>query len=220
MMTDSTDNTEQKLELPNEDILFKIWLSPRKIFRYLHENKHDNLVIGLIVLFGIFSALDRAAGRSLGDTWSLSAILAFAIVFGGLGALIWYYIYSALMSWTGKWLKGMADTWSIMRVIAHSVVPSLVGSIILILLVIVYGHEFFRSDWMEDNGSIATVITLASIGVQVLLSIWTIVLFVIGVSEIQEFSIGKAILNILLPLILIVVVFGLFFIMLDLFLFG
>jgi len=41
---------------------------------------------------------------------------------------------------------------------------------------------------------------------EVVLGVWTIVLFVVGVSEVQKFSIWKAILNILLPVLLLLAV--------------
>ena len=49
---------------------------------------------------------------------------------------------------------------------------------------------------------------------ELLLGIWTIVLCVIGVSEVQKLSIGKSILNLLLPVLVfavpIVIIFLIF----------
>ena len=41
--------------------------------------------------------------------------------------------------------------------------------------------------------------------VESILGIWTFLLYVIGISEVQQFSVGKALLNLLLPFIVIVI---------------
>jgi len=54
----------------------------------------------------------------------------------------------------------------------------------------------------------------SSMILELLLGIWTIVLCVIGVSEVQKLSIGKSILNLLLPVLVfavpIVIIFLIF----------
>ncbi len=215
MMTESEGSIEQAEPLSREDIFLKIWVSPRKIFRKLHDSEYDGLVIALIAIYGAFTGLDGAADMNLGGTLSLGAAVVLSILFGAVIALLFNFIYAALVSVTGKWFKGKSDTWSILRVLAHAMVPALVGSLYQIVLIFYFGSDFFRSDWLLHAGDFAAVAVLVGMGIQFFLLIWSLVLFVTGVSEIQNFSIGEAILNILLPLVILVVVSFLLFIIVD-----
>ena len=62
----------------------------------------------------------------------------------------------------------------------------------------------FQSEMdLEDFSLIAQGIYYVSPFVEITLGIWTVCLAVVGISEIQKFSIGKSILNLMLPGLLI-----------------
>ena len=105
------------LKLTDREIFTKIWISPRLVFKFLNDNRYDKYVHILLILAGITRTLDRASTNNMGDDMSLFGVLAISIILGGLLGWISYYIYAALMSWTGKWLKGQGDTNSLLRMI-------------------------------------------------------------------------------------------------------
>ena len=114
------NDVEQQENLSDKDIFAKIWTSPRRVFKYLHERNYDKYVTILLVLSGISRAFDQAATKNFGDKMSIWAILGICIIVGGLFGWLTYYIYAALLSWTGKWLKGEGNTNSILRMISHA----------------------------------------------------------------------------------------------------
>lgn len=93
---------------------------------------------------------------------------------------------------------------SILRMLAYAMLPSIVTLIFLIAEIGIYGIEMFKSDTqITSTDWISTIFLFGAIFLQVILGIWTIVFFVVGLSEVQKFSIGKSILNLLLALALV-----------------
>jgi len=122
-MENILDEINQPKTYSDRDLFIKIWTEPREVFRFIHENKYEKYVGVLLILAGISRAFDRAVMRDMGDNYPLIAIIGLCIFMGGLLGRITYYIYSALISWTGKWLNGKGDTTSILRVISYAMTP-------------------------------------------------------------------------------------------------
>lgn len=200
------DDVRKPLFFSDKEIFTKIWLNPREVFSYIHQNSYDKYVIILLILAGISGSFDRAVMRDMGDDMSLFAIVGLCIIIGGLLGWISYYIYAALTSWTGKWLDGQGDTSSILMILAYATIPSVLALLLLIPQIGIYGNELFKSEGdIMSGGIVANAIFYGTAILEVILGIYSIVLSVIGVSEVQQFGIGKAILNLLLPILVIVV---------------
>ncbi|HMR82813.1 MAG TPA: Yip1 family protein [Niabella sp.] len=198
------DNPEEYEYRTGKDIFLKIWSSPRAVFKYIIAQNYDRYVTALLMLSGISRAFDRAAVRNLGDKMSLWGIVAICIILGGLFGWVYYYIYAAMINWTGKWLKGLGDTKSILRVMAYAMIPSIVALLFFIPQVAIYGIEMFKNKGdITGAGLISNILVYGSVFIELVLGVWTIVLFITGISEVQKFSIGKAILNVLLPIFII-----------------
>ena len=192
--------TKSELKYSDKEIFTKIWTSPRLVFKYLNDNNYDKFVTILLILAGITRTFDRASTKNLGDDMSLIAILALCIILGGLLGWITYYIYAAMLSWTGKWLNGQGNTNSLLRMTAHAMIPSIVALVLLIPQIAFFGNGIFQSDIdIYDNGLVSIIIFYVTLLLEITLGIWTLVIFVIGISEVQKISIGKSILNMILP---------------------
>lgn len=204
-----TEPIEQKQKTDQE--LFKLlWSKPREAFHYINEQKYEKYMKVLLVLAGISRALDRASLKNMGDDTSLMAILGMSIILGGILGWISYYIYAALISWTGSWLNGKGDTESIFRVMAYALVPMVISLALIAIQIMIYGNEVFKSNGDHTSaGLIPNVFFYAALISEFLLGLWSMILFVIAVAEAQKFSIGKAILNIVLPIFIILVPIGL-----------
>jgi hypothetical protein len=142
----------------------------------------------------------------MGDDLSLWGIIGICVVFGGLLGWLSYYFYAALVSWTGKWLNGQGNTTSILRILSYAMLPSIIALIFLVPQIGVYGVEIFKEEGdITSAGLLSNIFVYGSIFLEFVLGVWTIVFSVIGVSEVQKLPIGKSILNILLPVIVIAV---------------
>lgn len=190
----------------DKEIFTKIWSKPKKILNYIHKFKYEKYFYVLLFLAGISSAFDRASSRNLGDNSSIVFVILSCIIGGGLFGWLGYYIYAALLSWTGRWIDGKGNTESIYRILTYSMIPSVLSLLLLIPQIVIYGNQIFQTEgYLMDAGILANIIFYFSIILEVILGIFTIVFAVIGISVVQNFSIGKAILNLLMPLLMILI---------------
>ena len=190
----------------DKEIFTKIWTEPRRVFTYINKTKYEKYFYLLLFLAGISGSLDRAIDKGLGENNSLIFVIVAAIIFGGLLGWIGFYIFAALISWTGKWLDGKGNTESIFRVMAYALIPSALSIAVLILQIFIFGKKIFLSDYNFFDSGIAEIgifslLTILNLG----LAVYNIIFYVIAISVVQKLSIGKAILNLLLPILLLAV---------------
>lgn len=205
-MEDILDEIEKPISLSDQDIFTKIWLEPREVFQYIHQNKYDKFVAALLVLAGISRAFGRAISRSMGDDFSLLAVLLISLLAGGLLGWISYYLYAGLLSWTGGWMDGKGDVNAILRVVAYGMIPSILGLFLLVPQIAIYGNEIFKSSGnIYSGGFVGNLLFYGSLILELVLSIWTIALLAVGVSVVQGFGIAKSVFNLILPIIVIFV---------------
>ena len=215
-MNDTHNSEEQELVGP-DNIFSKIWTSPKEVFGFIDKHRYDKHVTILLVLSGMARAFDRASTKNLGDNWTILGVISFCIIIGGLFGWITYYIYAALVSWTGNWIGGKADTQAILRILSYSMLPVILALVLLIPQIAIYGNGIFQSS-LDDykTGIIGNIIFYFSIVIEFVLSIWTIILCVIGLSVTQKFSIGKSIINLLLPAVFFVALALILFLVINL----
>ena len=207
----NADNIESKFQefetydtLSDKEIFTKIWTEPRRVLKYIHETKYEKYFYILLFLAGVSGAFDRAANRNLGENASLLGLIVGCIILGGLLGWLSYYIYAALLNWTGKWLDGKGDTDSIYRVLAYAMIPSAISLVFLVPQIAVYGIDLFVKDGdLVNAGIVGNIVFWGSILLEIILGIFTIIFSVIGLSEVQKISVWKAILNLVLPLLII-----------------
>ncbi len=197
---------DRALEMNDREIFTRIWTEPGRVFAFINANHYDKYLYVLLFFAGIARGFSRASMNNMGDEWSIGIILAIVILTGGLFGWISFYIYAALLSWTGKWLKGEGDTNSILRMLAYAMIPSIVAMLFLIPQIGYYGNEIFKSDPdLTGAGLLPNILVYTAFFLELVLGIWTILLGVIGISVVQNLSIAKSVLNLLLPVLLFAV---------------
>lgn len=194
-----TDN-----DINENNLLFKIWVKPKATLSYILENCPNKFIIPLMILGGITRSIDRASSQNMGDKQSTFFILMVAIIAGGMFGWLSYYFYAWLLQVTGKWLKGNANFEEFKTVIAWSMIPSICSLGLLIPELIVFGDDVFKSE-LSDPTMFSTLLLILFGLMELTLGIWTIIIFVKGVSLVQNFKTGKAILNMILPVFVILI---------------
>ncbi|RZJ81704.1 MAG: YIP1 family protein [Flavobacterium sp.] len=183
--------------LSDQQVLNKIWLEPKRVFRFLNDYRQDKYLVLLLVLFGIQQALSRAES-SFEDTRNPLPNILINVFLGALFGWLGQYIYALFIRLTGNMLGGKSDTRSILRVLAYSSIPVICSLVFFIARYMMLGNDIFSTD-VSHLGLTAVTLNYLFIALQTILAIWTIVLCVVGISEIQKFSILKAIANLLMP---------------------
>ena len=202
----TSETVQETIQLTDLEVFMKLWISPRKVFRFILEARYDKYKYIILFLAGVASALNRASSRNMGDHTHLIFILIGSVTVGGVFGWLTFYLYSALLSLTGKWLKGTANTSTLFRIFTYSVIPSVFSMVFLFIEIILFGNGVFQSDFDYLALGIPSAIFFLIIStVQITLSIWSVVLLIIGISEVQHFKIGKSIISLLIPAFLIVI---------------
>ncbi len=198
------EDIEQHPYLTDKEIFSKIWFSPREVFKYILYRNYDKYVTALLILAGVSRAFDKAADKGMGDTMSLWGIIGLCVFVGGVVGWFISGIYAGLINWTGKWLKGQGTAKSILSVMAYAYLPSILSLILLVPELSIYGVEMYKTDGdIISAGTSSNILFYGALIIEAILGIWTIVLLIIGVAEAQKFSIGKSIVNLLLPILII-----------------
>jgi hypothetical protein len=188
----------ENLPLTDEAIFATIWTSPRRVFRFINDNEYDKHVKVLLVLAGITNALEGFKDLAL----PLILFIGLSILVGAIFGWLSCYISAVLVIWTGRWIKGKGEVSDLVRVFAYGGLPSAIGLIFIIAEIFVQRSE---AEWNSMVPAASNVFTYGFRGVQIVLWTFTSVFAVVGISEVQKFSIGKAILNWLLPALLFLV---------------
>jgi len=207
---------ESSIGVNEENLLLRIWTQPVSTFTYILNYCPDKHIHLLLVLGGIVRAIDRASVTSMGDKSSTVGVLFAAVIGGGLFGWMTYYFYAWIVSFTGRWINGKADARTIRVILAWSSIPAITSLILLIPEILIYGNDLFRSDRSNEN-LLQTICEPVFSVIQIMLSVWSLALSVIGVALVQKFSSGKAILNILLGAVILVLPFVVIGILMALF---
>ncbi|MDC8003837.1 YIP1 family protein [Aureisphaera galaxeae] len=195
---------KEYLKIDPNKLFQSIWSKPKVTLEYVLHTIPTKHVTILFVLGGIVRNIGRATQRGLGDNMSTMVVLASSVFLGAFFGWIGYYIYAWALSALGKLLGGAADPEKMRTVLAWSLVPSIASLLLLIPQLIIFGDDLFRSYPLNDSTFYSTLWMVFGI-LELILSIWSIVILVIGIRLVQSFNIGFAILNMLLPIFAILI---------------
>lgn len=175
-----------------------IWIKPRETIRRIVTTKPRYQVYLLAALAGLGQFLDSASTRNWGDSLSFPVIIVICVLVGPFGGLLSIYITGALFRWTGSWFGGRATSDEVRAAIAWSLVPNLFSYLLWIPLLVLQGTEIFTSSTTNiESNPILGLLILGILFVQIILSFWTLVLYLICLSEVHKYSIWKTIATLL-----------------------
>ncbi|MCE7041519.1 YIP1 family protein [Dyadobacter sp. CY312] len=179
------------------DLFTLIWTKPRKVFRYLLDYAPKKHVHILLVLAAIGKAFERSEVRNAGDNDSLITILILAPLVGGFFGYMLLRFTSHLVRWIGnEWLHGKAKSGEITLVLAWSSVPSILSLAFVLMKIVILGQDAFSKELSFEPTQFTEVLLTTISTLEVILGIWTICLWIIGISEAQKFSVWRALGNV------------------------
>lgn len=204
------EHLEDFSDLNTENLIFEIWVKPKKVFDYILKFDPTKYVAILLVISAFIATLERLLTKNL----SLDAY-GFGYSVGGLAIgtlLTWlmYYVSAWFFRLFGAtFLGGKANNQDFRTVIAWSNIPLIAGILTTLCIVLLYGWEAPR-EYYTPESEIEGYVFIAVGIVDIVLSLWSMMIMVIGVMRIQHFSIGRALANVFLPVLIIVAIIALF----------
>lgn len=189
-----------------ENIFLNIWTKPKKVFLTVKDDQLNSTRHYLFILVGIVSSLIKNQENNAGESSSWFLIILLSIIGGGLFGWIGFYFYCLLLEWIGEWFNGKARKYQLNIALSYAQIPFITSILVFLLGIIVFDQNYFKTNLeFEDYNSFSIVLYYTFKYIQYALSIWTMVLMVIAVSEVQQISIGKAILNLFLPFLMVAI---------------
>ena len=216
MILDEEIEESKGPELSDREIFTEIWTSPRRVFRFINEYRYSKHTVWLLIVGGALGALDRNNYSNFGD-FNVWLLLLGALLAGAALGWIGYWISAFLFRLTGRWLGGKANTEQLLRVVAYSVLPSIPSTALMLPLVLLFGESILLgTPDVHSHGALSIGVYYGVIVLQFAFGIWAFIFTLVGISVVQDFSLGRAFGNIMLTILVIVVPIVIFvFIFMD-----
>ena len=200
---DQSDSQEQTIVKANPwEHWLTIWTKPRETMRKI-INGPDNRteLISLLLIGELINTLDRASKNNLGDTLGFSSLILTCIAIAFIAAPIYYFVMSWLLFRIGKFFGGQGSLREIRLAFIYSYIPTVCSSIIWIFMLLGFGHENFTELTPRMDDHVGTIIALGLL--QLVISIWGIIINLSCLAEAHRFSALKALMTYIFPVLLL-----------------
>jgi hypothetical protein len=184
-----------------------MWTQPRATIRSIISTRPKYGFPVLSALYGFPTLLQFAQTLSLGASTSWVTILLVAVLLSTFVGMLGILISTVLLHWTGRWIGGKSTFQEMRAAVSWANVTNSVTSIVWIILILVFGRLVFMDTFssMQFTGG-EQLLIFGLFLIQTIVSIWSIVILVKAVAEVQGFSAWKGLLNLILPVIIVILV--------------
>lgn len=194
-----------------------MWTSPRATIRAIVQENPKKGIWALSFIYGLTSLFNGFQSFPIAMQIGLIGMIVVTVIL----AAFWGYLVFAVWSWItvliGKLFKGKGTFQTVRAAYAWSCVPLSINALLWILLVIFYGNLLFYGPQQHSmlSGSAVTILFLILIG-KIVFAIWSIVLFLQALAEVQGFSVLRAIGNVIVASIVLAILVGILWTLLAL----
>lgn len=175
-----------------------VWVRPRETMRGLMAIEPGWVPKGIVVVYGSLRALDRGAGRNVGDLLS-PTMIAVIVVFAGLVSIPLWYLYAFIVRHTARLLRGNGESGSIRLALAYGPMPAVAGGFLTLVPVAIWGAEYFKKDGDLPVWSLWVVVPLFA--VQMGLAMWAMITMSKCVGEACGFSAWRGWFSMVIPFV-------------------
>ena len=179
---------------PTEPIrpLHDVWLRPRRVFRDLALRPVGAVDYLLGAAQGIAGWLALSRAQNAGATSSVAEIFGKALVIGSIAGIASLFLFGVIYARLGARSGRIAARNQIFHVLAYGGVPLAASLIIWLFTALLTGEVTFEQVPHPDvEGFVALLLRIQFIS-YVLLTLWSVVIQVMGLSEVQGVATRKA----------------------------
>ena len=170
-----------------------IWFWPRRTVRKIVDSGAAEGVWILAMLGGIASCLSNSSAMQLGDTLPVAALLFFCALIGPAGGLLSLWIGGWLLHRIGMMLGGAASPAAVRAAVAWSWAPVVCMLPLWGVKGILFGAELFSSQKTRIAAEpvLGALYGLTAL-VDLVISVWSTVILVLALSEVNRFRVSRA----------------------------
>ncbi|OGN64163.1 MAG: hypothetical protein A3E80_06000, partial [Chlamydiae bacterium RIFCSPHIGHO2_12_FULL_49_9] len=167
------------------------------ISRIVSENPKRSLWL-LAFIYGFSSLLNAFQTGSMGAVFSTPLILVAAAILAPFWGYACFAFFSWVVLWIGKIFKGHGTFAGLRAVYAWSCVPMILNIPLWLLMVMMFGQALFLNippQYVTEAQAPILFLILIS---KVVLAVWSLVIYLNGLAQVQQYSMLKAIFNTLI----------------------
>ena len=169
-----------------------VWLRPRRVFRELAARPAGIVDYLLAAAQGILNFLAIYRTEEAGAHRSVEQILGESFLFGSVAGVISLYLLAAIYRRLGARAGGTSTRHQVIHVLAYGGVPLVASLALWVLTALLAGEAtFMKAPHGEVEGFVVFLLQAQFIA-YVFLLMWSVVLQVMGLSEILGLSTRKA----------------------------
>ncbi len=188
-----------------------IWTKPKETIAWIAEENPNRSLWLFAWIYGFCSLLNLFESMMMGNVMGPIGVFAIAFVVAPIYGWVAFAIWSWFVLWTGKWFKGEGTFQTVRASFAWSCVPIAINIPLWIILVLLFGHQIFSN---FPNAHLITppkMIALFSILVlRVILAVWSLIIFLNALAQVQNYSVLRAVFNVVVAAILLGILFFIF----------
>jgi hypothetical protein len=169
-----------------------VWLRPRAVFRELATRPVGLTDYLLAAAQGIATSLIVYRSQMAGTHVSAADILTASFLFGPIGGLASLYLFAAIYGRLGARAGGSAPRNQVFHVLAYGGIPVAASLIFWAITALIVGEPAIVDTPGVKLDGFVTFVLHAQFTVYLLLLLWSVVLQVMGFSEIQGLAVRKA----------------------------
>ncbi len=172
--------------------LHDVWLRPRRVFRELASQPIGRIDYLLGAAQGMVGWLALSRATNAAATSGVVSIVGRAAIGGSLMGVASLFLFAEIYERLGNRMGGKSTRNQVIHVLAYGSVPIAVSLGIWLLTVLLAGDAAFMQVPRPDIEGFVALLLHAQFIAYVLLAFWSVVLQVMGFSEIQGLSTRKA----------------------------
>lgn len=191
---------------------YSMWRHPKvTVQQIIDSDDPERWVLLLAALSGIYMELIDKAFPD--DTNVQMPSLIMALIFGPLKGVILLYFSGMLYSWTGKWIEGKASAKDVRVAFAWAQIPLVWSLMPLILVILIFGEDLFlklpRNSYLSEPPY--NIFLFTFIGFNLIATSFYVFILPMSLGQVQGFSAWKAIWNMFIPLLVVVLAMLLYY---------
>lgn len=188
---------------------FYILIRPRQTIQEIVDYSPNYRLWPLAIIYSISSLLNMAQTYSWGINVNFYVLIFLIIAASAIWGYVAFNIFSFIIFLIGKVLQGKGSFKAVRAAFAWSNVPAIANLILWVFLFYFFRERLFKP--LTSPTLLEGFIFLSVFITQVILSLWSLIIYICALAQVQQFSILRAILSfIFLILLFVAFVVGLF----------
>jgi hypothetical protein len=169
-----------------------VWLRPRRVFRDMAARPVGVVDCTLAAAQGIGNFLLLYRNEGGGAHRSVDEILVNSFAYGAIAGIASLFLMAVIYRSLGARAGGQSTIPQVVHVLAYGSLPLVASLVLWVLTALLTGQPLFAESSRADAEGFGMLLMYLQFAVFVLLLIWSIVLQVMGFSEIQGLAMRKA----------------------------